>query len=88
MFNAICSIAPQPDYRLRLTYSDGETVTADFTSVVQQGGIFAPLADPAFFAQASLDERGRVVQWPGELEFCADALRQQARENTFPDADL
>jgi len=63
-------------------------VIADFTPVVRPGGVFAPLADPAFFAQASLDERGRAVQWPGELEFCADALRQQARENTLPDADL
>lgn len=78
MFNAICSLIPQLDYRLRLTYADGETVMADFGPLVRQGGVFAPLADPAFFAQASLDERGRVVQWPGELEFCADALRQQS----------
>jgi len=77
MFNRIIAISVLPDYQLRLKYDDDETVIADFQPVVQQGGVFAPLANPIFFQHALLDTQGRVVQWPGDLEFCADALRLQ-----------
>ena len=74
MLRTICSVAPEPNYKLRLTYADGETIVVDFTPVIQRGGVFAPLSDPAFFSQVSIGERGRYIQWPGELDFCADAL--------------
>ncbi len=69
----------EPDCRLRVTYERGETITVDFGSVIRQGGVFAPLVDPAFFAQVALDPRGRAVRWPGDIEFCADARWLQAR---------
>ncbi len=65
-------------FRLRVTYDDGQTITVDFDPVIRQGGVFAPLADPAFFARAAVDPRGRAVSWPGEIDFCADALWLQA----------
>lgn len=79
MLPTIRSVTPRPDYQLCLVYDDGETVLADFKPVIEQGGVFAQLADPAFFALAAPDERGRAVCWPGDIDFCADALRQQAR---------
>lgn len=74
MLRTIRSVTPAPNYKLRLTYADGETIVVDFTPVIQRGGVFAPLSDPAFFLQVSIGERGRYIQWPGELDFCADAL--------------
>jgi hypothetical protein len=74
MLRTIRSAAPEPNYKLRLTYADGETIVVDFTPVIQRGGVFAPLSDPEFFSQVSIGERGRYIQWPGELDFCADAL--------------
>jgi hypothetical protein len=44
-------------------------------------GVFAALADPSFFAQATL-ETG-AVSWPGELDLAPDAMHaaiQQHRE--------
>jgi len=74
MLRSIRGVAPEPNYKLCLTYTDGETIVVDFTPVVQRGGVFAPLSDPEFFSQVSIGERGRYIQWPGELDFCADAL--------------
>ena len=74
MLRTIRSVAPEPNYKLRLIYSAGETIVVDFTPIIQRGGVFAPLSDPAFFSQVSIGERGRYIQWPGELDFCADAL--------------
>jgi len=59
---------------VRLTYSTGETVVVDFATITQEGGVFAPLASPAFFKQVTVGERGRYIEWPGGLDFCADAL--------------
>ena len=75
MLNRIIAIQAEPNSQLRLTYDDGEIITADFRPVINQGGVFAPLADPDFFLLAAIDAHGRAVEWPGELEFCADALR-------------
>ena len=74
LLRTIRSVAPEPNYKLRLTYADGETIVVDFTQVIQRGGVFTPLSDPEFFSQVSIEERGRYIQWPGELDFCADAL--------------
>jgi len=37
-------------------------------------GVFAAIADPAIFAQVRVGERERNLEWPGELDCCADAL--------------
>jgi hypothetical protein len=74
----IQAVQAQPNCRLQITYEGGETILVDFDPVIRQGGVFTPLADPGFFAQVSVDPRGRAVRWPGDLEFCADALWLQA----------
>jgi len=75
MFNRVRELQVKPGYVLELTYDDGDSINADFRHVISQGGVFSPLADPDFFSLAAIDAHGRAVVWPGELEFCADALR-------------
>jgi hypothetical protein len=36
--------------------------------------ITGAIADPAFSVQVSVGERGRSLEWPGEIDLCADAL--------------
>ena len=79
MLLTIRSVEPQPDFKLKIEYSNGDLLTSDFKPVIDQGGVFVPLADPDFFRQAKIGEHGRYVQWPGELDFCADALWLEAR---------
>ena len=61
------------NYRVRLRFDDGVEEEVDFSGMVGKG-VFAPWTDYAFFQQASLGEQGRTLTWPGELDFCADAL--------------
>lgn len=75
----ICHAVPEKDFSLRLAFSDGTTTVVDFKPVIKRGGIFAPLADPAFFEKVALDEHGRYIAWPGDLDFCADALWEEGR---------
>lgn len=89
MFNIIQKITLLPDHRLGLLYQDGAAVIVDFKPLIAEGGVFAPLAAPAFFAQVQLGPRGRFIVWPGDpsraegplvassgqaLDFCADSL--------------
>ncbi len=77
MLQTITRIEPVSNYRLRLTYSDGVVIIVKFQSLIEQGGVFTALADPQFFAQVTLGERGRYIEWNGAIDFCADALRRE-----------
>jgi Protein of unknown function (DUF2442) len=48
--------------------------------------VFAALADPEAFAQIRIGERGRSLEWPGEIDFCADALWFEAHPEDAPAA--
>jgi hypothetical protein len=70
-------------YRLRLLYTDGGVVEKDFAPVIAVGNAFTALADPEFFAQAKIGIGGRSLEWPGELDFCADALWFEAHPEDY-----
>lgn len=76
MLHTIVQVKPEAHYRLRLTYSDGAVIVVNLTPLIEQGGVFAALADPQFFAEVTLGERGRHIEWNGTIDFCADALRR------------
>jgi hypothetical protein len=77
MLHEIRSVTLHAATHLRLTYADGSTVEIDFAPLIQQGGVYASLADPAFFAQVCIGAGGRFIEWPNGLDFCADALWRQ-----------
>jgi hypothetical protein len=56
-----------------LTWANGETTVNRFGDLIGKG-VFAAVADPAIFAQVHVGERGRSLEWPGAIDFCADAL--------------
>ncbi len=51
-------------YRLTLRFDDGAEGTIDLDHEVPFTGVFAPLADPAFFAQVRVDPDLGTVVWP------------------------
>ncbi|HUN44708.1 MAG TPA: DUF2442 domain-containing protein [Acetobacteraceae bacterium] len=82
--NVITRAVPNPGtYTLTLTWANGATTANRFGHLVGKG-VFAPLADPAVFVQAKIGERGRSLEWPGEIDFCADALWFEAHPEDAP----
>jgi hypothetical protein len=65
------SVEPLGGYRLRLRYADGVEGVIDLSTDVGRG-VFAPLADPAFFRGVHLGQYGQVA-WSEEIEICPDA---------------
>ena len=66
---------------LELVYEQGETVEVDLGPLIAAGGVWAALSAPADFARVKVGPDGRYVEWPGELDLCADALWLQAHQH-------
>ena len=60
-----------PGHKIRLDYADGSSGVIDLSDSVGQG-VFAPLADAAFFQKVHLGDHGQIV-WTDEIEICPDA---------------
>jgi Protein of unknown function (DUF2442) len=65
-------------YRLRLTFTDGLVGDVDLSHLRDLGGVFAPLRDPAFFAQVRLDPEIGTITWPGGVDLAPEVLYKRA----------
>jgi hypothetical protein len=83
--NIITAAIPDPaTHTVTITWANGEKTVNDFGQLVGKG-VFASFADPRFFAQVRVGEGGRSLEWPGELDFCADALWFKAHPEDAPE---
>jgi predicted phosphodiesterase len=64
---------------IELCFDTGEIVKRNFSSLAKKGGVFAPFNDPTFFARVRVSRSKRAIEWPGELDMCADALYDNGR---------
>lgn len=77
----LTAVEALPDYRLRLTYADGQTFLVDLGERIRTTNFLAPLKDVALFAQAKVGFAGRSVDWvEDELDLGTDNLRHLAVE--------
>lgn len=85
MLHRIKEVTVEENYKLSIVYENGSSVAVDFTPIIHKGGIFTQLSDRNFFAQVAIGQNGRHLQWPDEIEFCADALwlKSHPEENEF-----
>ena len=69
-----------PDWTLEVRFSDGVQGTISLADRLF-GPVFEPLKDPAFFAQATIDEFGAVC-WPNGADLAPDALYETIKQET------
>jgi hypothetical protein len=67
------AVADPKTYTVAVTWANGAQTVNSFRHLIGKG-VMAALTDPAIFAQVHVGERGRSLEWPGEIDFCADAL--------------
>ena len=44
-------------------------------------GVLAPLADPAYFAQVTVDPEAATIIWPNGLDMAPEPLYEEARRH-------
>lgn len=64
-------------HRLRVRFDDGTSGVVDFSDE-EWVGVFAPLADPDFFAKVQLDEQLGTIVWPNGADIAPETLHQLA----------
>jgi hypothetical protein len=69
------SVVPSADYRLRLTFSNGEIGVFDCAHLLTFG-VFQEFKDLDYFLRASV-ANGTVV-WPNEQDICPDTLYEDS----------
>ncbi len=65
------------NYQLEVIFNDGVKGIISLSARLF-GPVFEPLKDPAFFAQAKIDEFG-VITWPNGADLAPDALYERLK---------
>jgi hypothetical protein len=63
-----------PGFRLDIEFADGQHGIVDMSND-DFSGVFEPLADEAYFAQAAIKDG--VVTWPNGVDIASDAMYEE-----------
>lgn len=74
MLKDIVAVRTLADYRLDLRFEDGVEGIVDVSALVGFKGVFAPMRDPAWFAQVRVDPESGTVVWPNGADLDPDVL--------------
>ena len=85
MLRDVVSVEPLPEHRLRVSFDDGLEGVVDVAQMVQFTGVFEPLRDPAFFAQAKVNTELGTVCWPNDADLDSDVLYAKVTGVAVPD---
>ncbi|MDP3330476.1 MAG: DUF2442 domain-containing protein [Methylococcaceae bacterium] len=75
----ISEVSPADDYKLKLTFTNGEQGIYDCSSLLDFG-VFKELGDKNYFNQVKVLD-GTVV-WPHEQDICPDTLYLDSEKRT------
>ena len=84
----VTDVRPAGGFRLDLTFSDGRRGVVDLTGrILDRGGDFQALADPAFFRQVRIDSELGTIVWPNDVDFCPELLSEWLDAGRVPACD-
>ncbi|HEY4085131.1 MAG TPA: DUF2442 domain-containing protein [Bryobacteraceae bacterium] len=82
MLKDIVFASPMEGHRLRIRYEDGVEGIVELGALLTFRGIFAPLKDPAYFAQVKVDPGLGTVSWPNGADLDPDVLYSRLVPNS------
>jgi hypothetical protein len=70
--------------RLQIRFDDGVAGVVDVAELVPFTGVFEPLRDAAFFAQAKVHPELGTVCWPNDADLDSDVLYAHVTGDPIP----
>ncbi len=74
MLKDVVSAQPLDSYRIHLRFEDGIEGVIDVSDLIQFSGIFAPLADPTYFATVQVNPEFGTLVWENGADLDPDVL--------------
>ncbi len=71
---------PLDGYAVHVRFGDGTTADVDLSYLLDYGGVFEPLHDPAYFAQLRADAEAGTIVWPNDADIAPETLYAQAQQ--------
>ncbi len=71
---------PLDGYNAYVRFEDGTTAEVDLSYLLDYGGVFEPLRDPAYFAQLRADAEAGTIVWPNDADIAPETLYAHAQE--------
>ena len=85
MYHDVTSVRCLDDFRLELTFDDGQSGVVDCKPIIAKGGVFARLRDPEVFRKARAHEELGVVTWDDELDIAPETAYSLATGAPLPE---
>jgi hypothetical protein len=70
---------PADAYVIHVRFEDGLTADVDLSYLLDYGGVFEPLSDPAYFRQLRADSDAGTIAWPNEADIAPETLYAHAQ---------
>jgi len=62
-------------------FADGTTADVDLGYLLDYGGVFEPLRDPAYFASLKADAEAGTIVWPNGADIAPETLYAHAQKH-------
>lgn len=85
MLKDIVSVQPLEAYRIRLCFEDGIEGVIDISEIIPFSGIFAPLAEPSYFATVKVNPEFGTIVWDNGADLDPDVLYSIVSNQPIPD---
>lgn len=85
MLKDVVEVEPLDEHRLRLRFEDGAAGVVDVAELVEFHGVFAPLADKAYFDRVRVEPDLGTVVWPNGADLDPDVLYALTTGEPLPD---
>ncbi|HEV3319931.1 MAG TPA: DUF2442 domain-containing protein [Solirubrobacteraceae bacterium] len=72
---------PLDGYVVHVRVEDGTTADVDLSYLLDYGGVFEPLRDPAYFARLRADAEAGTIVWPNDADIAPEALFAHAQQH-------
>jgi len=84
MIREVTAAEPRDGHRLWLRFDDGAEGVVDIATLVPFSGVFAPLRDPARFAELRVDADLGTVCWPNGADLDPLVLHASVTGSALP----
>jgi hypothetical protein len=81
MLHVIQNAMVESAHTLSVRFTDGHEGVITLERLTQCGGVVQALRDPLVFERVTVGSGGRYLTWPGDIDFCADALWQATQQD-------